>query len=164
MIIRNSKNYGTALPPNKNEATGLKKNKRMADDAKLFLHNKVNMVEAENIINTFSLFSGLRLSTKTAKVMKLGSIKNEREEARLPFKIVERIKILGIVFENGEIAKELEQTWTESLEKIKRCTQLWSKRGLSVKRKIVVVKCFLVSQLLFIVQSIRIPEKKSLQI
>ena len=82
MIIRNSKNYGTALPPNKNEATGLKKNKRMADDAKLFLHNKVNMVEAENIINTFSLLFDLRLHAKKTKAMKLGSKKKRQRRSK----------------------------------------------------------------------------------
>ena len=117
------------------------------------------MIEAENIINTFSLFSGLRRNAKKTKVMKLGSRKNEREEASLPFKIVERIKILGIVFENGETAKNLEQNWTGRIENIKRIIQLWSKRDLSVKGKIVIVKCFLASQLIFIMQSIGIPEK-----
>ena len=38
--------------------------------------------------------------------MKLGSKKIEREEASLPFITVERIKILGIVFENEETDKK----------------------------------------------------------
>ena len=76
----------------------------MADDTTFYLQNK-DTIEAENIINTFSLFSGLRLNATKIKVMKLGSKKNEREEASLPFKIVDGIKILGSVFENGKTAK-----------------------------------------------------------
>ena len=51
----------------------------MADDTTFYLHNK-DTIEAENIINTFSLFSTLRLNAKKTKVMKLGYKKNERED------------------------------------------------------------------------------------
>ena len=107
--IRNSTISGIEVPSNKNEANRLKI-KQVADDTTLFLHNKEDMIEAESIINTFSLFSGLRLDAKKTKVMKLGSKKNEREEASPPFKIVQRIKILDIVFENGETAKKQKKT------------------------------------------------------
>ena len=81
MKIRNSKIYGTVLPANKNEATRLK-NKQMADDTKLFLHDKENMVEAENIINTFSLLFDLRLHAKKTKAMKLGSKKKRQRRSK----------------------------------------------------------------------------------
>ena len=42
---------------------------------------------------------------------------------------------------------------------MKHIIQLWRKRDLSVEGKIVVVKCFLVSQHISIMQSIGIPEK-----
>ena len=103
--IQNSTISGIKLPSNKNEASRLKI-RQMADDTTLFLHNKEDMIEAKSTINTFSLFSGLRLNAKKPKVMKLSSRKNEREEASLPFITVERIKILGIVFENEETDKK----------------------------------------------------------
>ena len=155
---RNSTISVIELPSNKNEASRLK-TKQMVDNTTLSLHNKEDMIEAKSTINTFSLFSGLRLNAKKTKVMKLGSRKNEREGASLPFNIVERIKILGIVFENGETATNLEQNWIGRIAKIKRIIQLRSKRDLSVKEKIVVVKCFLAGQLIFIMQSIGVPEK-----
>ena len=39
-----------------------------------------------------------------------------REEAYLPFMMVDRIKILGIVFENGKSVKDFEQNWTGKIE------------------------------------------------
>ena len=72
------------------------------------------------------------------------------------------IEDFGIVFENGKTAKKnpkkLQQNWTGGIEEIKRIIHLWSKRDLSVKGKIVVVKCSLVSQLIHIMPSIGIPE------
>ena len=76
---RNSKISGIELPSNKNEASRLKI-RHMADDTTLFLHNKEDMIEAKSTINTFSLFSGLRLNAKKTKVMKLGS--REKRERR----------------------------------------------------------------------------------
>ena len=93
--FQNSTISGIKLPSNKNEASRLKI-RHMADDTTLFLHNKEDKIEAENMINTLSLSSGLRLYAKKTKVMKLGSRKNEREEASLPFEIVERIKIFAL--------------------------------------------------------------------
>ena len=53
--------------------------KQIADDTTLFLHNNENMIEAENIINMFSMFSSLRLNAKKTKIMKLG-LRTSREK------------------------------------------------------------------------------------
>ena len=71
-----------------------------------------------------------------------------------PFEIVDKIKILGIVFENGKRANDIDENWTGRIEKLTRIIQLWSKRDLSIMGKIVIVKCFLVSQLIYVMQSI----------
>ena len=58
---------------------------------------------------------------------------------------MDKIKILGIVFENGKRAIDIDENWTGRIEKLTRIIQLWSKRDLSIMGKIVIVKCFLVS-------------------
>ena len=60
-----------------------------------------------------------------------------------------------------KMEKELltDENWTGRIEKLTRIIQLWSKRDLSIMGKIVIVKCFLVSQLIYVMQSIGLPEK-----
>ena len=65
-----------------------------------------------------------------------------------PFEIVGKIKILGIVFENGKRAIDIDQNWSGRIEKLTRIIQLWSKRVLSIMGKSVIVKCFLVTELI----------------
>ena len=74
---------------------------------------------------------------------------------------MDKIKILGIVFENGKRAIDIDENWTGRIEKLTRIIQLWRKRDLSIMGKILIVKCFLVSQLIYIMQSIGLPEKNS---
>ena len=82
-----------------------------------------------------------------------------QDDIVIPFEIVDKIKILGIVFENGKRAIDIDENWTGRIEKLTRIIQLWSKRDLSIMGKIVIVKCFLVSQLIYVMQSIGLPEK-----
>ena len=48
-----------------------------------------------------------------------------------PFEIVDKIKILGVVFENGKRAIDIDENWTGRIEKLTCIIQLWSKRDLS---------------------------------
>ena len=89
--------------------------------------------------------------------MKIGH--HIQDDIVTPFQIVDKIKILGIVFENGKRAIDIDENWTGRIEKLKRIIQLWSKRDLSIMGKIVIVKCILVSQLIYVMQSIGLPEK-----
>ena len=73
---------------------------------------------------------------------------------------MDKIKNLGLVFENGKRAIDLDENWTGRIEKLTRIIQLWSKGNLSIMGKIVIVKCFLVSQLIYIMQSIGLPEEE----
>ena len=41
---------------------------------------------------------------------------------------MDKIKILGIVFENGKRAIDIDDTWTGRIEKLTRIIQLWGKR------------------------------------
>ena len=71
--------------------------------------------------------------------MKIGH--HIQDDIVTPFEIVDKIKILGIVFENGKRAIDIDENWTGRIEKLTRIIQLWSKRDLSIMGKIVIVKC-----------------------
>ena len=65
-----------------------------------------------------------------------------------------RIKILGIIFSNTSSASEIEEIWTLRKENIKWILSRWSRRNISIIRKIHIVKTFGLSQLVFLMKSI----------
>ena len=89
--------------------------------------------------------------------MKIG--RHIQDDIDTPFEVVDKIKILGVVFENGKRAIDIDENWTGRIEKLTCIIQLWSKRDLSIMGKIVIVKRFWVSQLIYIMQSTGLPEK-----
>ena len=76
----------------------------------------------------------------------------------LPFKVVDKIKILGIYFENDKMVKDIENNWKGKLEQLQSITKDGRKRDLSIQWKVIVVKTFLVSQLVYDMQSIDLPQ------
>ena len=70
------------------------------------------------------------------------------------------IKILGMYFEHDRMAKERENNWNSKLEQLQSTIKDWSKRDLSIQGKVIVIKktTFLVSQLVYAMQSIGLPQ------
>ena len=131
--------------------------RQLPDDTSLFLKDENDINSASNVIEEFYSFSGLKLNSHKTKLMKTG--RHIQDDIDTPFKIVDKIKILGVVFENGKRATDIDKNWTGRTEKLTRIIQLWSKTDLNIMGKIVIVKCFLVSQLTYVMQSISLPEK-----
>ena len=71
---------------------------------------------------------------------------------------VSKIKILGITYKTGFKTNEVEENWKEVNEKIERQIKIWSRRDLSIQGKIIVVKTFLISNCIHILQSIGLNE------
>ena len=128
--------------------------KQLADDTTLFLKDKQDMINSFTMLKDFEGFTGLKLNVHKTNAMQIGA---RRECENLPFKTVEKIKILGIYFENDKMAMGIETNWKNRIERIQSLIRNWSKRDLSIQGKVVVVKTFLISQLVFIMQSIGLP-------
>ena len=155
--IRNSSINGINVPCNSNiENTNTSiKIKQYADDTTLFLKDKNDIEQALKIINKFKKFSGLSLNMHKTKALKIG---RSLAEDDIPFEIVEKIKILGIHFQADKMAKHIEDNWLSRIAKIQRNIKEWEKRDLSIHGKIVIAKTFLISQIIFVMQSIGLPE------
>lgn len=147
--IRNSRIDGIELP-GENECNNNLKIKQLADDTTLFLSNKADIVEGSRIIDDFSKFSGLHLNVGKTKLMKLGK---QADQENLPFETTDKIKILGIYFENNNGAN-IKDNWQGRIETINKLIRTWSKRDLSINGKIVIIKSFLLSQLIYVMQTI----------
>ena len=154
--IRNGSIKGIELPKLKDLQFNIKR-RQLADDTSLFLKDENVINSASNVIEEFYSFSGLKLNSHKTKLMKIG--RHIQDDIDTPFEVVDKIKILSVVFENGKRSIDIDENWTGRIEKLTRIIQLWSKRDLSIMGKIMIVKCFLVSQLIYIMQSIGLPEQ-----
>ena len=137
--IRNSSIKGTELPKIKDLENNIKC-RQLADDTALFLKDENDINSASNVTEEFYTFSGLKLNSHKTKLMKTG--RHIQDNIDTPFEIVDKIKILDVVFENGKRAIDTDENWTGRIEKLTRIIQLWSKRDLSIMGKILIVKCF----------------------
>ena len=154
--IRNHSIVGIEVPSLVHGQKSYLKIKQMADDTTLFLKDKNDMIQAENLFNVFQSFSGLKLNAKKTKALKIG--RNLREE-NLPFLVVDTIKILGIHLQNSKMARDIEDNWKHRISKVKSLITEWSKRDLSILGKVLVIKAFLLSQFTYVMQAIGLPNK-----
>ena len=129
-----------------------------ADDITLMLNDEHDLRHALNILSEFSLFSGLKINKSKTEAMWLGSKKYCNDTfCDIAFK--RKIKVLGIYFCNDKSASEVQENWTERVENIKRLICNWEKRNLSIIGKVCIVKTFLISQLVYIMQALILPDK-----
>ena len=128
-----------------------------ADDISLFLHDTHDLQLALNLINEFSLFSNLELNINKTEAMWLGSKAGSREEYG-GIKWKSKLKILGVFFSNNIPASLNNENWSKRIDKIKELISIWSRRNLSISGKLCIIKTFLISQIVYIIQSLALPE------
>ena len=69
-----------------------------------------------------------------------------------------KLKILGVYFCNDMCASNMQDNWLERIANIKRLIFMWEKRNLSIIGKVRIVKTFLISQFVYIMQAFIIPD------
>ena len=128
-----------------------------ADDTSLFLRDRTDVKNALTIVEQFAVFSGLKLNKNKTEAMRLG--KNDENVAITEnIKCTLTIKILGIYFSNTTPASCLALNWESRLENLTRIIKAWEKRNLSIIGKIHIIKTFLLSQFVYIMQCLCLPE------
>ena len=121
--IRNSSIKGIELPKLKDLQINIKC-RQLADDTSLFLKDENYINTASNVIEEFYCFSGLKLNFHKTKLMKIGHI--IQDDTDTPSEIVDKIKVLGLVFENGKRAIDIDENWAGRIEELTRIIQLLS--------------------------------------
>ena len=130
---------------------------QFADDTTLFLQDKEDLDIAMAIFQRFASISGLKMNRHKTQAMWLGRDKNNTQQYH-NLKWVKQIKILGIHFKNHIEAQNIEENWEHKIDSMKRTISLWSRRNLSIYGKILIAKTFIISQFIYIMQSIGIPD------
>ena len=158
--VRQSDIKGISIP---NTTTGSEtletiiKIQQFADDTTLFLKDKEDLDTAMQIFHDFKTISGLKMNTLKSQAMWLGRDKYRKDKYH-NLKWTLQIKILGIFFRNNTSAQNIEDNWTKKVENIKRTIKQWSKRNLSIYGKVLIAKTFLISQFVYVMQSVGLPE------
>ena len=122
-----------------------------ADGITLFLENEQDMFYALSIIEDFSLISGLKINKNKSEAMWLGSKKHCRQSF-FNFVWKKKIKFIGLFFCNDKCASSVEENWTDKINIIKRLIATWEKRNLRNMGNICIIKTFLLSQIVYIMQ------------
>ena len=118
-----------------------------ADDTTMFIRNQDSCEQAIGLINKFSHVSGLRINTSKSKLMWLGSVRHKRLSIQ-GIDAVDKMKILGVWFSASACC---EQDNSEPvLRRIKKVTNNWSQRSLTLKGRITVTKSLLASQMVYL--------------
>ena len=128
-----------------------------ADDITLFLKDRQDMYKALKIFESFRVISGLYINTQKSETMWLGNQKQSQESLH-NFAVKKKIKILGIFFCNYMSASKVKENWVERVGSIRRLISCWEKRNLSLIGKTHIIKTFLISQLVYVMQALVIPE------
>lgn len=129
-----------------------------ADDITLFVQDENDVKHVLTILEKFAAISGLHLNMQKSEAMLIGSRRHENAK-NMGFKWVKFIKILGVYFSNSKCASEIDLNWKDKLSKIKQIIIQWEKRKLGILGKICVIKSFLLSQFVYILQAISLPDK-----
>ena len=115
------------------------------------------MQQALEILAEFSTFSGLEINQMKSEAMWLGS-KQNCTDTFFGFVWKRRLKILGVYFACDKCASQVEKNWMERVENIKRIINAWEKRNRSIAGKVCIIKTFLISQFVYIMQALVVPD------
>lgn len=134
--------------------------KQYADDNTLVLADVNDIRNALEVARCFAVFSGLNLNLNKTEGMWIGASRNSRERVdNIKRNLGEsQIKILGTYFNNFICASNLELNWKGKIDNICRQIKIWEARNLSLIGKVQIIKTFLLSQLVYTMQALVMPE------
>ena len=128
-----------------------------ADDITATLSSQGDAKRLLACIKEFGKCSGLKINVTKSEGMWLGAMKNCRSQ---PFQIKwpSTIKLLGIhVGYNAQVLEE--KNYRGKINKIKQKLNIWKQRNLTIYGKILIIKAFALSQLLYVAAVCHIPKK-----
>jgi exonuclease III/nitrogen regulatory protein PII-like uncharacterized protein len=136
---------------------------QFADDTCLYIRNDPACItEIFNMLDKFSLLSGLKVNKEKTEILPLGTTSLEDMDINLRKFTKDSVKLLGIhLSTNKELTKKLnyEPIW----EKIDNTIKQWQYKGISLQGKITVLKTFVISKLVYALSVLPAPPKEQLE-
>jgi exonuclease III len=155
-IRNNEKIVKVSLGENKSEDIN---NFSFADDITAVCENIDGIQEVINIYSRFSNYSGIQLNIPKTEIFIIGKQGKKKEKFIIntndkTYSIYdqESVKICGVTFSNDKSVAYRENV-LEKIIKLERNLNIWRQRNLTLKGKILIVKTFGLSQLIYSMQS-----------
>ena len=152
-IIQDEKINGVKYPDNEAQI----KVYQFADDTSFLCKSAIDIKEILSRLKQFSLFSGLFINIDKCVIMPMGNNQNVPVENIEDIKVTDQVKVVGVHFRSDKCASSISKNWEDRIVKIKKIVKNWMKRKLTIIGKVQVIKTFLLSQFVFIMQSIVLP-------
>ena len=128
-----------------------------ADDMTGLVIGHESIIELMKLLDTFKIVSGLGVNIDKTEIMCLGSSKKDEKLTKMGYKLVEDMKITGVVFSyNNDIF--LNKNFRGTLINIDKTLTIWKQRHLSILGKIQIIKTYGISKIIFITNMINIPD------
>ncbi len=133
-----------------------------ADDITAVCKNKKGIQEIINLYEMFTKISGIKLNMPKTEIMIIG----DKEKTKKQFKIKyneevititsqDSVKICGITYSNDKEVS-YDENILKKIIKMERQLNIWRQRNLTLEGKILLVKCFGLSQLIYSLQATHI--------
>ena len=129
---------------------------QFADDSTLITQDEKSIHNAFQIIEKFSIFSGLQLNKNKTEAIWLGCWKFKKKQVEnIKWCIYpnNQIKVLGLYLQNNKQIHEIAENWESRIVKCQNIIKLWANRNLTIMGRIVVAKTFLLSQFMYLMQA-----------
>jgi len=136
-----------------------------ADDITCLTSDRDSLQEIINEYERFSSYSGVHLNVNKTEILVIGKKTEEKVNFELNHQgkkvtIIDQdmVKICGITYSNNK-EMSYERNISEKIDKLKNQLLIWKQRNLSLEGKIMIVKTFGLSQLIYSLQSTYINEQ-----
>ena len=127
-----------------------------ADDMTAILHDETDARKLLSYLKSLEKYSGLKINQTKTEGMWLGIKKNSvKKPLDISWPVL--IKILGIYI-GYNIEESTKMNFNEKIERIKAKLNIWKQRNLSIYGKILILKSYALSQLLYVAGVIHTPE------
>jgi hypothetical protein len=135
------------------------KNSQYADDEIIMVADITSIHTALDTVNAFSEVAGPKLNNEKVEGIWLGPLKNTMPKRYAGISWSDdAVRCLGIYLGHNK-EQCLQMNWTNKLDKIKKLIMQWKRRNLTLIGKIVVIKTFVMPQIIFSASLLRPPEQ-----
>ena len=132
------------------------------DDTSLFLQNLQDIKISINHLNGFATFSDLYLNLNKSYALSITGDNFDIGDTNIQAK--DTVKILGIFYSSKAQAHDIKDNWQPRVHKMIGILNLWSKRHMSIIGRLQILKTHCLSQFIFVMKSVGIPEEGLQQI
>ena len=127
-----------------------------ADDTTAIISSLEDAKRFVTVVNNFSKASGLLINKEKSEALWLGELK-ECNDKPMGIKWPKAVKILGI-FISYDKKESINKNFEDKIKVLKTRLMMWKKRNLTLTGKILILKTFGISQVLYLSSVFKVPE------